>query len=105
MPKMLGISSESDGELRHHTGILVLQNMTVRHVGIIPRRFVWETHQDLAGTSLGDWGSVLPAGALGRRRLAVLRNDAELTAVDVHGMQHQIAALRDTPMQILIAGG
>src|SRR5262249_29884241 len=92
MPKMLAISSESDGELRHHARILMLQDMTVRHVGIDARRLVREPHQDLADTALRDRGDVLPAGALRRRRLAVLRHNAELTAMDVHGMEHHVAS-------------
>jgi hypothetical protein len=37
-------------------------------------------------------------------RPAILRDDAELAAVDVHGMQHPIVAFRDPPEQVLIAG-
>ena len=63
----------------------MLQNMTVRHVGSDPARRVRKPHQNLADAAGRDRGDVLPAGALGFRRLAIPQDDAELTAVDVTG--------------------
>src|SRR5215831_11154849 len=76
----------SHGELGHHAGILMLQNVTVRHIRGDSVRRMREPHQDLGYTAGRDWGDVLPAGTLGFRRLAISRDDAELTAVDVHGV-------------------
>src|SRR5262249_34510907 len=82
----LGISFSSHGKLGHHAGILVLQNVTVRHIRGGSVRRMRESHQDFGYTAGRDRGDVLPAGALGFRRLAVPREDAELTAMDVNGM-------------------
>src|SRR5262245_34182969 len=85
-PRMLGISFSSHGELGHHAGILVLQNVTVRHIRSGSVRRMREAHKDFGYTAGRDRGDVLPAGALGFRRLAVPREDAELTAMDVNGV-------------------
>src|SRR5262245_50134395 len=83
-PKMLGISFSSHGELGHHAGILVLQNVTVRHIRSGSVRRMREAHQDFGYTVARDRGDVFPAGSLRFRRLAVPREDAELTAMDVN---------------------
>src|ERR1022692_3636799 len=78
--------------------------MTVRHVGTIPARRIWEPKQDFGNAPLRDRGDILPPRTLGSRRLAVLGDDAELAAMDVHRMQHQVGAFRDPPTKILVAG-
>src|SRR5215468_2049194 len=83
-PRTLGISFSSHGELGHHAGILVLQNVTVRHIRGGSIRWMREPQQDLGCTAGRDRGDVLPAGTLGFRGLAIPRDDTELTAVDVH---------------------
>src|SRR5215467_4694042 len=99
------ISVSSNGELGHHAGILMLQNVTVRHVGRIEARRVGEAHKNLGRATGRDRRDILPSGPLGFRRVTVLRYDLELAAVDVHGMQHSIAAFPDPPAQELVSRG
>src|SRR5262249_19555003 len=94
-PRTLDISFSSHRELGHHAGILVLQNVTVRHIRGVSVCRMREPQEDLGCSAGRNRGDVLPAGALGFRGLAIPRDDAELTAVYVHGVQHQVVSFRD----------
>jgi hypothetical protein len=61
-----------DGELGHHAGILMFEDVAVRHVRVLRARRMREAHVDLARAAGRDRGDILPAGAVGRGRLAVL---------------------------------
>ena len=66
----------------------------MHHVGSVPACRMREAHKDLAHSTGRDRCHVLPAGALRLRRLAVLRYDPELAAVDMDRMQNPVAPFR-----------
>jgi hypothetical protein len=81
-------------ELSHHSGILVFQNMAVCHVGGPFAGRMREAKKNIGHTTSRDWRYVFPTRALGLRRVAVPRQDPELAAVKVHGMQHPVQKRR-----------
>src|ERR1700691_4394016 len=83
----------------------MLQNVSVRHVRISLACRIGEAHQDLGHAPGRNRGDILPSRTVGLRRFAIYRNDPKLTAVNVHRVQHAIAALRYSPAERLVTGG
>ena len=93
-----------DDELRHHPGVLVLENVAVSHVWRSFRGRMVKADLDFTSPAIADWRYVLPAGHMGGGRCAVDLQYAELAAMNVHGMKHAVVSLGDQPAQIALNG-
>ena len=88
---MKTVRASRDGEPSHHSGILVLQDMTVHHARVGRACQIGKAHKDFGHSACRNWHDILPTGALDLRPGAISRYDSELAAVDVHGMEHLVA--------------
>ena len=74
--------------------------MAMRHIGMLFRRIVVKLHQHLADAAFYPY-RVLPSRAVRGRRFAILRQNAELGAVNMERMQHHVALTRNHPALML----
>src|ERR1700730_4540763 len=82
----------------------MLQNVTVRHVRIVPVCRVREAQKYFGDASSRDRGDIFPACTVRLRWLAILRDDPKLAAVNVYWMQHAVSSFRNSPSEVLIVG-
>ena len=82
--KLFGASDHR--ELAHHSGVFMLENVAMIHVGGLPVAVIWECHANFDDLARVCKDHVLEARFLWLRRFPVSADDVKLSRMDMHGM-------------------